>query len=129
MSHSAKTEKYCQDVDRYSRCSMEVATAQPSSEVKVVLKSTEDPYSRYLGISINEKLDSDWWENGNYTCNYLVSSDYYDYNAQIRRSLYIDNVLYTLSGNMIKMNDLSDLREINKVDLPIEQEIYPVRMA
>jgi uncharacterized secreted protein with C-terminal beta-propeller domain len=54
---------------------------------------------------------------------------YYDYQSQIRRSLYMDDVLYTLSGNMIKMNDLSDLREINKVELPIEQEIYPVRMA
>jgi uncharacterized secreted protein with C-terminal beta-propeller domain len=55
---------------------------------------------------------------------------YYDYQSQIRRSLYMDDVLYTLSGKMIKMNDLSDLSEINKVDLPIEQqEIYPVRMA
>jgi uncharacterized secreted protein with C-terminal beta-propeller domain len=54
---------------------------------------------------------------------------YYDYQSQIRRSLYMDDVLYTLSGKMIKMNDLSDLKEINKVELPIEQEIYPVRMA
>ncbi len=55
---------------------------------------------------------------------------YYDYQSQIRRSLFMDNVLYTLSGKMIKMNDLSDLNEINKVDLPVEQqEIYPVRMA
>jgi uncharacterized secreted protein with C-terminal beta-propeller domain len=55
---------------------------------------------------------------------------YYDYQSQIRRSLFMDNVLYTLSGKMIKMNNLSDLREINKVDLPVEQqEIYPVRMV
>jgi len=55
---------------------------------------------------------------------------YYDYQSQIRRSLYMDDVLYTLSGKMIKMNDLSDLSEINRVDLPVEQqEIYPVRMA
>lgn len=55
---------------------------------------------------------------------------YYDYQSQIRRSLFMDDVLYTLSGKMIKMNDLSDLNEINKVDLPVEQqEIYPVRMV
>jgi uncharacterized secreted protein with C-terminal beta-propeller domain len=55
---------------------------------------------------------------------------YYDYNAQIRRSLYMDDVLYTLSGKMIKMNDLNNLSEINKVDLPVEQqEIYPLRMV
>jgi len=55
---------------------------------------------------------------------------YYDYQSQIRRSLFMDNVLYTLSGNMIKMNSLSNLSEINKVDLPVEQQqIYPVKMV
>jgi len=52
---------------------------------------------------------------------------YYDYQSQIRRSLYIDNVLYTISSKMVKMNDLSSLLEINKVDLPYENErIYPL---
>jgi uncharacterized secreted protein with C-terminal beta-propeller domain len=50
---------------------------------------------------------------------------YYDYQSQIRRSLYMENILYTLSSKMIKMNDLSNLSEINKVELPIEQQIYP----
>ena len=44
--------------------------------------------------------------------------NYYNYPYQIRRSLYIDNVLYTISGKMIKMNDLDDLSEINRIDLP-----------
>jgi len=66
--------------------------------------------------------------HGNETIN--KTDYYYDYQSQIRRSLFMDDVLYTLSGKMIKMNDLSDLSEINKVDLPVEQqEIYPVRMA
>ncbi len=43
----------------------------------------------------------------------------YDYQAQIRRSLYIENVLYTVSGGMIKMNSLGDLAEINKLSLPV----------
>ncbi len=42
---------------------------------------------------------------------------YYDYSREIRRSLYIDNVLYTISQKMIKMNDLENLNEINKIDL------------
>ena len=45
-------------------------------------------------------------------------TDYYwgysGYN-QIKRSLYIDDFLYTISDNMIKINSLSDLSEINSV--------------
>jgi len=50
---------------------------------------------------------------------------YYDYAAVIRRSLYMDDVLYTVSNRMIKMNSLDDLNEINKVELPYEEEVYP----
>jgi uncharacterized secreted protein with C-terminal beta-propeller domain len=35
----------------------------------------------------------------------------------IKRSFYIDNVLYTLSNNKLGMNDLDDLNEINNLDL------------
>lgn len=51
---------------------------------------------------------------------------YYDYLSQIRRSLYIDDVLYTVSSRMVKMNSLNNLNEINKVELPVENDIYPV---
>lgn len=36
----------------------------------------------------------------------------------VKRSLYIDNVLYTTSDGLVKMNDLADLSEINNVELP-----------
>ncbi len=44
----------------------------------------------------------------------------YSYSSQysVRRSLYIDNVLYTLSDKLVKMNSLTDLHELNKVELP-----------
>jgi inhibitor of cysteine peptidase len=48
---------------------------------------------------------------------------YYEWNAEVRRSLYMDDILYTVSNKMIKMNDLEDLNEINKVELPYE-EVY-----
>lgn len=51
--------------------------------------------------------------------------EYYDYQSQVKRSLYIDDVLYTISIKMIKMNDLDDLDEINQIELPYEQEVYP----
>jgi len=41
----------------------------------------------------------------------------YDYGNSIQRSLYIEDVLYTLSTNMIKMNSLDDLSEINSIIL------------
>jgi len=36
---------------------------------------------------------------------------------QISRSLYIDNALYTISQDMVKINNLDDLSEINTVNL------------
>jgi len=47
-------------------------------------------------------------QNGQY-----YGSPYYVY-----RSLYIDNVLYTISANKVKMNDLETLTEINEIELP-----------
>jgi uncharacterized secreted protein with C-terminal beta-propeller domain len=51
---------------------------------------------------------------------------YYDYSTQITRSLYMDDVLYTVSNKMIKMNSLDNLDEINKIQLPYEEQIYPL---
>ncbi|MFH1473445.1 MAG: beta-propeller domain-containing protein [Candidatus Aenigmatarchaeota archaeon] len=52
---------------------------------------------------------------------------YYEWNAEVRRSLYIDNVLYTVSNKMVKANDLSDLGEISQVELPLEDYYGYVR--
>jgi len=46
--------------------------------------------------------------------------DYYytgGYENSIKRILYIEDVLYTVSDNMVKMNDLETLEEINSVAL------------
>ncbi|ODS41247.1 MAG: hypothetical protein A7315_06760 [Candidatus Altiarchaeales archaeon WOR_SM1_79] len=42
---------------------------------------------------------------------------YYDSPYQVKRSFYIEDYLYTVSGNMIKANSLDDLTEINTVEL------------
>jgi uncharacterized secreted protein with C-terminal beta-propeller domain len=50
-------------------------------------------------------------------------SGYYYYSPySVERSLYIDDVLYTVSKAQVKMNDLEDLEEINVVELPYERE-------
>ena len=69
-------------------------------------------------ISLSEGIDlrgrithmDDGWD--------LTRSGYlFESTLSVERSLYIDDVLYTLSRGMIKMNDLADLGEINKVEL------------
>ncbi len=42
---------------------------------------------------------------------------WYDSGNSIKRTLYIDDVLYTLSDNMVKMNNLETLNEINSIVL------------
>lgn len=49
---------------------------------------------------------------------------YYSTNSEfIKRGLYINDVLYTISDAKIKANDLSDLKEINT--LPLQSNPYP----
>ena len=48
--------------------------------------------------------------------------NFYDRNAQVLRSLYIDNNLYTLSTRYLKINNLADLKELKS--LIISEETY-----
>ncbi len=50
---------------------------------------------------------------------------YYEYLSQVSRSLYIGNVLYTVSKKMIKANDLEDLKELNNIIIQKQENIYP----
>jgi len=44
----------------------------------------------------------------------------------VKRSLYMENVLYTISDKSIKVNDLEDLSEINEIELPYVANINEV---
>ncbi len=48
----------------------------------------------------------------------MKSSYYFSSPFSVKRSLYIDNVLYTISDKKIKMNSLEDLEQINEIELP-----------
>ncbi len=57
---------------------------------------------------------------------------YYWYGSPnaVRRSLFMDDVLYTVSGIKIKANDLADIsKELKTISLPYEKEVYPVVYA
>ena len=51
--------------------------------------------------------------------NLTTQEYYYPYNAQIQRSLYLDNTLYTISPSRVKANFLDDLHEEANIALPI----------
>jgi len=42
----------------------------------------------------------------------------------VRRSMYMDDVLYTVSAQKIKMNDLNNLSAIKSIDLPYDRNMY-----
>ncbi|HDQ06480.1 MAG TPA: hypothetical protein ENN36_07150, partial [Candidatus Bathyarchaeota archaeon] len=87
-----------------------------------------------LPVSTNSLLirggDSNYWQ-GAYifdvsleqgfmlegTITHQSGTDQYEYNYSVQRILYIDDVLYTVSGIKVKMNSLETLAEINEVAL------------
>ncbi len=98
-----------------------------------------------IPVSVTEKGQYNYWQGayvfgldltngfelkGKIThTNETGEDEYYDYYSQVRRSLYIDNVLYTISTRMVKANSLADLVELNKVALPNKEEVYPYYRA
>jgi len=63
-------------------------------------------------IELRGKITHVGNETGNTIVYYYYSSNY------VVRSLYIDNVLYTISARKVKMNNLETLEEINEIELP-----------
>ncbi len=54
---------------------------------------------------------------------------YYGSPNAVRRSLYMGNVLYTISAKKIKMNDIDSIESLNEIELPYEEpRDYPVPM-
>ncbi|MDO8725285.1 MAG: beta-propeller domain-containing protein [Candidatus Methanoperedens sp.] len=49
---------------------------------------------------------------------------YWNSPSAVRRSMFMDDVLYTVSAKKIKMNDLGNLTAINSIDLPFEINMY-----
>lgn len=55
-----------------------------------------------------------------------LEEDRYYWNSPgaVRRSMYMDDVLYTVSAQKIEMNSLLNLSAINSIDLPFERNMY-----
>jgi len=50
--------------------------------------------------------------------------NYWNYQSQIARSLFMDDVLYTISQEKVKANDLNNIREISSVSLGYSGRSY-----
>ena len=85
-----------------------------------------------LPVSLNWYYAKHYWQ-GAYVFNITLSDGFvlkggvthqesdvngWDSNYLVKRVLYIENTLYTVSNKKIKMNDLETLQEINEVKLP-----------
>lgn len=58
---------------------------------------------------------------------FIKSGYYFASQYSVKRSLYIGDTLYTISDKMIKMNNMDNFEEVNKLTLPYESEYpYPI---
>jgi uncharacterized secreted protein with C-terminal beta-propeller domain len=49
---------------------------------------------------------------------FFKSGWYWESARNVERSLYIDDVLYTISGDLVQLNSLDDLAQLGRVELP-----------
>jgi len=55
-----------------------------------------------------------------------VSTRYYwQDSANVKRSIYMDDYLFTVSNTYFKINDLNNLKELNSIKLSDDESIYP----
>jgi uncharacterized secreted protein with C-terminal beta-propeller domain len=85
-----------------------------------------------IPVSLNQYVRSTSWWQGAYVFNVTLAEGFVlkgsithegnvvDWNASylVKRALYIDNVLYTVSDKKIMMNDLGSLALLNQLNLP-----------
>ncbi len=72
---------------------------------------------RLKGRISHSETDDSFMKSGRYYHGSIYS---------IKRSLYMDDTLYTVSDGMVKMNGLQNLDEINKIYLPVSGAMYGI---
>ncbi len=55
---------------------------------------------------------------------YEEATYYWNSPSAVQRSLFMDDVLYTISQRKIVMNDLTNMSEINSISLPFDKSQY-----
>jgi len=107
-------ESEMEDYYRYNYCLTDYTYGEHVWQGAYVLDISLD------GINLRGKIthkDNEIAESG-------YSYYYYD-KYSVKRSLYMDNTLYTISDGKIKANDLESLDEVSQVKLPYSEPDYP----
>lgn len=77
-----------------------------------------DYYYYWTGaIVLDLTLKNGFVLKGKITHNENTDNNYYDYQYRVRRILYIEDNLYTISSKMIKVNKLSNMQEVGKLEI------------
>jgi len=87
-----------------------------NKDLLVIPLSVGYSYAVWQGVYVFNITLSDIFLKGNIT-HQDIGVSCWDSNYWVKRALYIDNVLYTLSERKIKMNDLESLATINEIEL------------
>jgi uncharacterized secreted protein with C-terminal beta-propeller domain len=99
-----------------------IGTERKDANGNIWTKFSNTNYGEWRGpvhySSIRTDYDIDEFPGG---INYY---HYQDYTKQIQRSLYMDDILYTVSNSRIKANNLNTMGEINSLDLVYNQPVY-----
>ncbi len=95
-----------------------IKTAENSWEINNSYYNDYDYYNDVRTIYTDDYMDK---QQGGIKDNSRI----YDYQYQIQRSLYMDDVLYTISQSKIKANDLDSVDEIDSLNLGYEENYYP----
>ncbi len=108
---------------------IDIAVEEIAAIGSSILPRVPSPSTQFRGAFVFDVTDEGFTERGRIehssgsgdTVDYWRGYSYYD--STVRRSLYIDDVLYTFSHNYLKMNDLDSLDEVK--ELPIEKKRTP----
>ena len=92
-----------------------------SYDPKVLVGVSSRDYSEYVGSYGTQ--NNEWIDQLPGGVDYAPYD--YDWQKRIQRSLFMDNVLYTISQSVIKANDIDDLNEISKLELGYAEYYYP----
>lgn len=93
----------------------------PIREVEEKYETDENGYFRnkqYSRAYVYTVDESGFEQRGYVEHESEKENGYYDYQSRIKRSLFMEDVLYTISEKMLKMNNLDTVDEINSIDLP-----------
>lgn len=93
--------------------------------IPVTLAEKEYKYSWQGAYILDVTPESGFQLKGKVTHDEAKPDETYYYpRYPVRRSMYIGDVLYTISEKAIKANSLAGLKEINRISLPGEQQVY-----